>query len=178
MNHPDIAQAVAFASPHPKLGKDVVAAVVLRQDGTATARDIRDFAFSRLSDFKVPSQVLIVDEIPKGPTGKLQRIGLAEKLALQLKPEYAVPEGPVELALAEIWTNVLGISTVGSNDSFFALGGDSLSATRVVSRIKQAFDLDLPLDKIFREPVLSELAIAIETLLLEEIEALNDEDTG
>lgn len=176
MGHPDVAQGVAFAIPHPNLGEDIAAAVVLRGDGAATAREIREFAFSRLSDFKVPTQVLIVDEIPKGSTGKLQRIGLAEKLAYLLKPEYTAPEGPVESALVEIWAKVLGLSSIGAGDNFFALGGDSLSATRVISRIKQAFDLDLPLDKIFREPVLRELAIFIETFLLEEIEALSEEN--
>ncbi|WP_300033465.1 acyl--CoA ligase [uncultured Roseobacter sp.] len=80
--HPAIAQVVTFALPHPKLGEEVAAAVVLRDGEEVTDRDIRDFALERLADFKVPRKVIILDEIPKGATGKMQRIGLAEKLGL------------------------------------------------------------------------------------------------
>ena len=82
MDHPAIAQVVTFAMPHDKLGEEVVAAVVLREGIAATEREIRDFAATRLADFKVPRKVVILDEIPKGATGKLQRIGLAAKLGL------------------------------------------------------------------------------------------------
>ena len=81
-DHPAVAQVVTFAVPHPKLGEEVAAAVVLREGEAATERDIRDFAGERLAPFKVPRKVLILDEIPKGATGKLQRIGLAQKLGL------------------------------------------------------------------------------------------------
>ncbi len=82
MDHPAVAQVVTFAMPHDKLGEEVAAAVVLREGLAATEREIRDFAASRLADFKVPRKVVILDEIPKGATGKLQRIGLAAKLGL------------------------------------------------------------------------------------------------
>jgi len=82
MDHPAVAQVVTFAVPHAKLGEEVAAAVVLREGMAAGERDIRDFAAKRLADFKVPRRVLILDEIPKGATGKLQRIGLAAKLGL------------------------------------------------------------------------------------------------
>ncbi|MBK5926332.1 acyl--CoA ligase [Rhodobaculum claviforme] len=82
MDHPAVGQVVTFAVPHPKLGEEVAAAVVLKEGQTATDREIRDFAASRLADFKVPRKVVILDEIPKGATGKMQRIGLAEKLGL------------------------------------------------------------------------------------------------
>lgn len=82
MDHPAVAQAVTFAMPHDKLGEEVAAAVVLREGGAGDEKDIRLFASERLADFKVPRRVLILEEIPKGATGKLQRIGLAEKLGL------------------------------------------------------------------------------------------------
>jgi len=82
MDHEAVAQVVTFAMPHPKLGEEVAAAVVLREGASATDREIRDFVATRLADFKVPRKLLILDEIPKGATGKLQRIGLAEKLGL------------------------------------------------------------------------------------------------
>jgi acyl-CoA synthetase (AMP-forming)/AMP-acid ligase II len=80
--HPAIAQVVTFALPHPKLGEEVAAAVVLKEGQEATEAQIREFAGERLAGFKVPRKVVILDEIPKGATGKLQRIGLAEKLGL------------------------------------------------------------------------------------------------
>jgi acyl-CoA synthetase (AMP-forming)/AMP-acid ligase II len=82
LDHPAIAQVVTFALPHPKLGEEVAAAVVLVDGAEATEREIRDFATERMADFKVPRKVIILDEIPKGATGKMQRIGLAEKLGL------------------------------------------------------------------------------------------------
>ena len=77
MDHPAVAQVVTFGMPHPKLGEEVAAAVVLREGQAATERELRDFVSSRAADFKVPRKILILDEIPKGATGKLQRIGLA-----------------------------------------------------------------------------------------------------
>ena len=82
MDHPAVQQVITFAMPHKKLGEDVAAAIVLRDGEAATENDVREFARSRLADFKVPRRVLILDEIPKGATGKLQRIGLATKLGL------------------------------------------------------------------------------------------------
>jgi len=82
MDHPAVAQVVTFGMPHDKLGEEVAAAVVLREGKTATDREIREFVATKLADFKVPKKILIMDEIPKGATGKLQRIGLAQKLGL------------------------------------------------------------------------------------------------
>ena len=73
-------QVVTFAMPHDKLGEDVAAAVVFREGKTASERELRDFCATRLADFKVPRKLVFLDEIPKGATGKLQRIGLAAKL--------------------------------------------------------------------------------------------------
>lgn len=80
--HPAVAQVVTFAVPHAKLGEEVAAAVVLKEGQAATEAQIREFASERLAAFKVPRKVVILAEIPKGATGKLQRIGLAEKLGL------------------------------------------------------------------------------------------------
>lgn len=82
MDHPAVQQVVTFAMPHAKLGEEIAAAVVLREGQTATEKDIRDFAGTRLADFKIPRKIVFLEEIPKGPTGKLQRIGLADKLGL------------------------------------------------------------------------------------------------
>jgi oxalate---CoA ligase len=82
LDHPAIAQVVTFGIPHDKLGEEVGAAVILKEGASVSENEIRDFAGKRLADFKVPRRVLFLEEIPKGPTGKLQRIGLAAKLGL------------------------------------------------------------------------------------------------
>lgn len=82
MEHPAVHQCVTFAMPHEMLGEDVAAAVVLREGARASDRELRQFAARRLADFKVPRKILILKEIPVGPTGKLQRIGLARMLGL------------------------------------------------------------------------------------------------
>jgi len=82
MDHPAVQQVVTFAVPDKKLGEEVAAAVVLREGSDATEQELRKFAGTRLANFKVPRKVLFLEEIPKGATGKLQRIGLAKKLGL------------------------------------------------------------------------------------------------
>ena len=82
MDHPSVLQALTFAMPHDKLGEEVACAIVLRDGKTATERELRDFAGERLAAYKVPRKIVMLEEIPKGATGKLQRIGLAQKLGL------------------------------------------------------------------------------------------------
>jgi acyl-CoA synthetase (AMP-forming)/AMP-acid ligase II/thioesterase domain-containing protein len=155
LDHPAVAQAITFAVPHPRLGEDVAAAVVLRDGSRATGIEIREFVSSRLADHKVPHQVVLLDAIPKGPTGKLQRIGLAEKLGDRLKPPFVAPRTPVEERLAEIWASALGVARVGIHDNFFALGGDSLLAAQVLA---QAFDRDVEFSTMFHAPTIEQLA--------------------
>jgi acyl-CoA synthetase (AMP-forming)/AMP-acid ligase II len=82
MDHPAVAQCLTFALPHAMLGEEVAAAIVLREGRAIDERGLRDFAATRLAAFKVPRRIIFLDEIPKGATGKLQRIGLADKLGL------------------------------------------------------------------------------------------------
>jgi acyl-CoA synthetase (AMP-forming)/AMP-acid ligase II len=84
MDHPAVAQVVTFGVPHDKLGEDIAAAVVLREGTVCDERELRAFVGSRVADFKVPRKIIFLEEIPKGATGKLQRIGLHEKLADEL----------------------------------------------------------------------------------------------
>jgi acyl-CoA synthetase (AMP-forming)/AMP-acid ligase II len=82
MDHPAVAQVVCFGMPHAKLGEEVAAVVVLREGQQVTERELQTFVGGRAADYKVPKKILFMDEIPKGATGKLQRIGLAQKLGL------------------------------------------------------------------------------------------------
>jgi acyl-CoA synthetase (AMP-forming)/AMP-acid ligase II/acetyltransferase-like isoleucine patch superfamily enzyme/acyl carrier protein len=160
--HPAVAQAVAFPIAHPTLGETVAAAVVLKPGARTGERDLRAFAAGRLADFKVPKQVLIVDEIPKGPTGKLQRIGLADQLASMLATKRAagfVSAGTtVEKEVAEIWGRLLGIERVGTRDDFNALGGDSLSMASMIIETEERFKVTVPIDEFLKSPTVGTLA--------------------
>lgn len=189
LTHPSVAQAVAFAVPHPSLGEDVVAAVVL-QDGTEAHESIlREFLFERMSDFKVPGRILFVTEIPKGPTGKVQRIGLHRQMAAHLETAYVEPATSVERTLAGFWAELLGTPRVGRDDHFFLLGGDSIQATRLAARVRSTLGMDLAVSEFFRHPTLRamsarvdrEVQAAEEQALLDQlaaVESLSDEDAA
>lgn len=162
LDHPNVAQAVAFAVPHPTLGEDLAAAVVLRDRSKTNEIDLREFSFSKLADFKVPSRIVIVDEIPKGPTGKLQRIGLAEKLAPQFAVGYTQPTKVTEQTLAEIWERILDRKPIGIHDNFFSLGGDSITAAAVISEIGRSIRRDLQPALLFRAPTIEQLSSLIQ----------------
>ena len=93
MDHPSVAQVVTFGMPHDKLGEDIAAAVVLREGAACDERELRAFVGSRVADFKVPRRIVFLEEIPKGATGKLQRIGLHEKLAQKLGQNQGQNQG-------------------------------------------------------------------------------------
>jgi acetyltransferase-like isoleucine patch superfamily enzyme len=158
IQHPAIAQAVAFSVPHITMGEDVAAAVVLNENAALTESEIRDFASARLVDFKVPSQVLIVEEIPKDPIGKLQRIGLVDKLSSKLQPDFVAPKNPIEKQLTDIWTNLLCVDKVGVRDNYFVIGGDSIAAASMIIEIENRFNTSIPLDNFLRSPTIENIA--------------------
>jgi acyl-CoA synthetase (AMP-forming)/AMP-acid ligase II len=169
LEHPMVAEAATFAVPHPTLGEDIAAAIVLRPDAAAMPDDIRRFAIGRVADFKVPSQVVIVSELPKGPTGKVQRVGLALKLGLAF-PEampttFVPPRTPIEKALAGLWAEILQCEQVGVHDNFFSLGGDSLLVAAVLASVHDAMQVELDASRFFHGPTVAEIARHIETLI-------------
>ena len=171
--------------PHATLGEDLVAAVVLRAGESADEAALRAELFNHLADFKVPSRIVFLDEIPKGPTGKIQRTTLHEKLATVLAQDYAAPETEHENYLAELFIEVLDCGQVGVNDNFFALGGDSLRGTQVVSRINRARGVNLPIPTLFQYPTVALLAVELEKAeqvrldeLVAEIDQLPDDEVA
>ncbi len=164
MDHPAVLQAVTFAIPHPTLGEDVAAAVVLRDGSDTTEREIRNYAVARLVPFKVPRRVMILDELPRGPTGKLQRIGLAEKLSLAQGDSgaFVAPRDETEGVLARMWQEILRLDTpIGARDDFFDIGGNSLQAARLFADIEITFHAKLPLSILWESATLESLATAI-----------------
>ena len=186
LEHPGVAQAAAFAVPHPSLGEDLAAAVVLRPGSCADQSELREFLFSRLSDFKVPSQIVFVETLPTGNTGKVQRTTLHEKLGALLHRPFVAPKREIERSVEAIFREVLECGPLSIHDNFFALGGDSLKGIRVVARINADHGLQLPAVSLFRHPSIAEMALSIErsaalhreeeAALSAEIQALSDEE--
>ena len=162
LNHRAVAEAIAFAVPHETLGQDVAAAVVPRQNEFVTEAELQRFVASQLSDFKVPQRVLFVDKIPKSASGKPQRLGLAENFSTLLTKQFLAPRNQVEKTLATIWSQVLGIERISIRDNFFSLGGDSIRATQVISRVRDATQFELSYLDFFESPTVAGLARSID----------------
>jgi len=188
LEHPDVAQAVAFAVPHPSLGEDLAAAVVPKRGCTPDETQLRGYLLSRLAGFKVPSRIVFVDAIPKGPTGKVQRTSLHEKLGPALTATFVAPRTEAERTIEAIFREVLKCGPLGAQANFFAAGGDSLRGSQVVGRLNERLSLELPVTAIFRHPTIAELACAVEHACREsaavaasmqaEVDALSDEEVA
>jgi acyl-CoA synthetase (AMP-forming)/AMP-acid ligase II len=167
LEHPAVLEAAAFGVPDARLGERVAAAAVLGAPAASDERELRRFAEARLADFKVPERILLVDALPRGATGKLDRARLAERWAAGPAPEAAAhppgvpPRTPYEGVLAAIWEAVLERPHVGVHDDFLELGGDSLLAARVLSRVRDELGVDVsPLD-FFEQPTIAGQATVV-----------------
>ena len=152
--HPSVARALAFAVPHPTLGEDVAAAVVPVPGADLDPADLRHFVAERITAYKVPRRIVVVDELPTGPTGKPTRIGTAERLGITLSGELSAPReptSPLEASLAALWGRLLGLETVPVDQDFVVLGGDSLSALELLAQVRDTFRVDVPVISLFAE---------------------------
>jgi oxalate---CoA ligase len=172
LNHPSVGRAVAFAVPHPTLGEDVAAAVVAAPGATVDPEELRHFVAARLSAYKVPRRVVVVDDLPVGATGKPTRIGLAERLGLD-SPAVPLSGGepahsPLEVAVAALWSQLLGVEEVPVDEDFVTLGGDSLSAVQLLARVQDAFAIEIAIEQFLDEgATVRRMAALIERVRLE-----------
>ncbi|WBL80177.1 amino acid adenylation domain-containing protein [Bradyrhizobium xenonodulans] len=164
LSHPAVLEAGVFAVPHPKLGENVAAVVVLRPNSEATSDQLRQFARKRLAAYKVPSLIRSVATLPKGASGKVKRNALADLVArAEHGDEAQLPRNALETQLAEIWAGLLELPQVGVDQDVFALGADSLAATQMRSRLRERFNVDFSFEDIFDCATVSALAARIET---------------
>ena len=176
LDHPGVRQAVAFAIPHSTLGEDVAAAVVPKDGRLLKEAELREAASQRLPYFKVPSRILVLKEIPTGPTGKVQRVGLADRLARELVVPYEPPEEGLETMAAAAFEQVLQ-PPIGRHDNFFALGGDSIRATQVLARLAHCLGCEIPPVTLFHYPTVVLLAAELARLQEKKIRSLAAELT-
>jgi acyl carrier protein len=114
----------------------------------------------------VPSAYVVLESLPLTPNGKLDRRALPvpDTASFDIQEDYVAPRTPVEEELARIWAKVLGKQQVGVHDNFFELGGHSLLATQLTSRIRDTFQVELPVRNLFEAPTVASLAKYIETI--------------
>jgi acyl carrier protein len=126
---------------------------------------IREYLLDRIAEFKAPSRVFILDEIPKGATGKLNRSELSARFTQRVFGQVAELEDGLEEKIAGIYREVLSVEKIGSSDNFFELGGDSIRATQVINRVRALFQINLSMALVFRKPTVSELAAEITQMI-------------
>ena len=125
----------------------------------------------------VPSAFVLLDVLPRTSSGKVDRraLPLPDKTQPATEREFVAPGTLMEELLAKIWIQVLGVKQVGIYDSFFDLGGHSLLVAQLLFRLREEFQIDLPLRTLFEQPTIAELALTMEELLLDEVAALTEE---
>ncbi len=160
--HPDVREAVVIASGTKNEDKRLKAYVVLNEMGTATAKQLKEFLHERLPEYMLPSSFVVLDALPLTTTGKVDRNALPiDQFGVEPEEIYLAPRTALEQVLAGFFSEILSLERVSVNDSFFDLGGHSLLATQVLSRVREAFQLELPLRKLFKSPSVAGLAAAI-----------------
>jgi amino acid adenylation domain-containing protein/non-ribosomal peptide synthase protein (TIGR01720 family) len=163
-DHPAVAEAAVVAEGREAHSRRLVAFVAPRPGVRVEPREIRDWLKQRLPLYMVPSAVAIVGELPLTPNGKVDRRSL-EQRALEVvgaeERTFEPPRSPLERGLAGIWAELLRVESVGRNDNFFDLGGDSLTAIQMVARAARA-GIELSLRQLFRHQTVAELAADVE----------------
>jgi amino acid adenylation domain-containing protein len=162
---PSVRETAVIARENTAGDKELVAYVVLRQEQTPTIIDLRSVLKKQLPDYMVPSAFVRLESLPLTPNGKVDRRALPapDISAREREDNFVPPTTPTEAKLAAIWAEVLGLQQASINDNFFALGGHSLLATSVISRIRDAFSIELPLRHLFEAPTIASLGKVIET---------------
>jgi acyl-CoA synthetase (AMP-forming)/AMP-acid ligase II/thioesterase domain-containing protein/acyl carrier protein len=177
LDHPAVTQALAFGIPDEKFGEELGAAVVLRNSvcDANIETELRDFVSRRLAAFKVPRHIVIVEEIPKGATGKPQRFGMAVKLGLTESARtapvgsYVPPQSELELQIVRIWEELLKIRPIGIRHNFLELGGDSLLAAEMMTQLEETCGIRLPETGLLSSGTIEQLAAAVLRTQREEI---------
>jgi acyl-CoA synthetase (AMP-forming)/AMP-acid ligase II/acyl carrier protein len=162
--HPAVVEAAVVGVPHPVLGEDVGAAIVVRS--AISERELQDLVRSRLAEHKVPHRITFVDTLPHNASGKVVKAEVRALFAGDAPAAVtASHRTQTEAVVVSVWEAVLGLPHVGVDDDFFALGGHSLAAAQITSRLRDAFGAEVPVAAVFESPTPAELAALVDGLL-------------
>ncbi|MDM9580254.1 non-ribosomal peptide synthetase [Nostoc sp. GT001] len=161
--HSPVRQAVVVPRNDIPGEQRLVAYIVVADAPATSVSELRQFLRSQLPEYMVPSTIVLLDKLPLTPSGKVDRQALPVPSYGNNEENFVAPETPTEIALANIWSEILGLTQVGIYDHFLDLGGHSLLATQVISRIRNALQIELPLHCLFESATIAELAKLIET---------------
>ncbi len=162
--HDAVREAIVIARQDPAGNARLLAYVTPQESASREelARSLREHLTAWLPDYMVPAAFVVLETLPLTPNGKLDRRALPEPADdAFVQSRYEAPQGETEQTIAVLWSDLLGIERIGRYDNFFALGGHSLVAIRMISRIANATGKSLPLRKVFEAPTLAELALAL-----------------
>jgi len=164
--HPSVKVAAVITREEVSGDKRLVAYLTPNQEYTPKVEQLRRFLQQKLPDYMVPSDFVVLEVMPLTFNGKIDRLALVRLELPQTDPEktFVTPRTPIEQRLSDIWVQVLGLKQLNIHDNFFQLGGHSLMATQVISRVRQAFEIELPLRNLYEYPTVAELAERVEIL--------------
>jgi amino acid adenylation domain-containing protein len=170
--HPAVREAVVLAqedaagdpSTSLRAEKRLVAYAIAAREPHPTTTDLRNFLKEKLPDYMVPAVFVLLDALPLMHNGKIDRRALRapHRSRPELDKAFVAPRAPAEEFLTEVWAQLLDIELVGIHDNFFDLGGHSLLATQLMSRVREAFQVEIPLRRLFEAPTVAGLAESIE----------------
>ncbi|MCM0590273.1 MAG: phosphopantetheine-binding protein [Gloeotrichia echinulata DEX184] len=148
----------------PRGNKKLVAYILLQDEDAFDERELRNFLRQKLPDYMIPSLFTVLAEFPLTSNGKVDRKALASSTSInfQIEKHFVPPQTSIEKKLATIWSEMLQVDSVCIEDNFFELGGNSMLAIRLVSHIREVFQFELPLNKLFETPNIANLSRYIE----------------
>ena len=166
-SHPEISQAVVIAREDTPGDKRLVAYLISETGAQPEAGELRQFIRAKLPEYMVPSFFVFLDEFPMTPNRKVNRKALPapEQSILESEKEFIGSRTETEERVTKIWANILGVHPIDVYANFFELGGHSLLATRVMSHIREEFQIGLPLQSLFMNPTIAGLSESIDTML-------------
>jgi acyl carrier protein len=175
--HPTVREAVVMARDDRRGDKRLAAYITARNGRPPHANELTDWLNQKLPDYMVPRHYTVLNAFPLTSNGKIDRKALPEpELSREPDAPFTEPASEIEKLLATIWCEVLDLQAVGVNDNFFKLGGHSLKITQVISRVREALEVELPMRAMFEAPTIASLALRVEELLIQQLNELSEED--